>query len=181
MSTPTRFSPALRALHWLMALLILTMLFVGVGMMSTASDARRWLYELHKPLGILILVLAAVRLIVRLVTKAPPLPADLPAIQKLAAHASHVLLYVLMFALPLIGWAMLSAGGYPISLFGSIHLPPIVPHSAALYALLHGAHVTLALSLFVVVLGHLGAALVHGLIRRDGVFSAMASWRRGRF
>jgi cytochrome b561 len=181
MNTPIRFSLALRALHWLMALMILTMLFVGVGMMSTASDARRWLYELHKPLGILILLLAAIRLIVRLVTKAPPLPADMPAIQKLAAHASHVLLYVLMFALPLIGWAMLSAGGYPISLFGSIHLPPIVSQSAPLYALLHAVHVTLALLLFGVVLAHLGAALLHGLIRRDGVFSAMASWKRGRF
>jgi len=181
MRAPIRFSFALRALHWLMALMILAMLFIGVGMMSTASDARRWLYDLHKPLGVAILLLAALRLFVRLTTKAPPLPQDLPAIQKWAAHASHAVLYFLMFALPLVGWAMLSAGGYPISLFGSVHLPPIAPLNAGLYAFLHAVHVSLALGLFVVVLAHLGAALMHGLIRRDGVFSAMASWRRGRF
>lgn len=181
MRTPIRFSLALRALHALMALMILTMLFVGVGMMSTTSDARRWLFDLHKPLGVLILLLAAIRLIVRLVIPTPPLPADLPSIQKLAAHASHVLLYGLMFALPLLGWATLSAGGYPVSLFGAFHLPPIVPHDAGLFAVLHALHVTLAIVLFLIVLVHLGAALMHGLIRRDGVFSSMVSIKKGRY
>ncbi|HEX7817589.1 cytochrome b [Dyella sp.] len=180
MSMPVRFAFALRVLHWLMALMILAMLFIGAGMMSTADDARRWLFDLHKPLGVAILLLAAARLIVRLITGAPPLPDDLPTIQKHAAHVSHIVLYVLMFALPLLGWATLSAGGYPVSLFGALVLPPILPQNLALYGWLHLAHISLALVLFAVVLGHLGAALVHGLLRRDGVFSAMASWRLGR-
>ena len=90
------------------------------------------------------------------------------------AKASHVLLYILMFALPLVGWSMLSAGGYPIVVFGSINLPPILPHDAAVFALLRTAHTVLALLLFVTFLGHFAAALFHKLIRRDSVLKSMA-------
>ena len=135
---------------------------------------RPTLLDLHRPLGIAILLLVVVRLANRLRSPPPPLPADLPAIQKLAAHASHWLLYGLMFAMPLIGWGMLSAGGYPIVLFGGVHLPPIAPHSADLYALLRPAHTVLAYVLFATVLGHLAAALFHAWVRRDGVFASMA-------
>jgi cytochrome b561 len=79
-----------------------------------------------------------------------------------------------MFAMPLIGWSMLSAGGYPIVLFGGMHLPAIAPHSPGLYALLRPAHTVLAYVLFATVLGHLGAALFHAWVRRDGVFASMA-------
>ena len=122
-----QFPLALRLVHWLMAAMVVAMLFIGVGMVSTVSEMRTWLIDLHKPLGILILCLAALRVCLRLTHPAPPLPDDLPIWQKAAAHASHLVLYALMFALPLVGWTMLSAGGYPIALFGSIHLPPIAP------------------------------------------------------
>jgi cytochrome b561 len=89
-----------------------------------------------------------------------------------------VLLYALMFALPLVGWAMLSAAGNPIVLLGTWHLPPILPHSANLYALLRPLHTVLAFAFFATFLVHLGAALTHALIFRDGVFQSMASWRR---
>jgi len=69
---------------------------------------------------------------------------------------------------------MLSAAGYPVTMFGAIHLPPIAPHDVRLYALLRALHTYLALALFLTVLGHLAAALFHGLIRRDGVLSSMA-------
>jgi cytochrome b561 len=72
---------------------------------------------------------------------------------------------------------MLSAGGFPIHLFGSVYLPPIAPQGVRLYAFLRSAHTVLALLLFATFLAHLGAAMFHGLIRRDGVFSSMA---RGR-
>lgn len=91
---------------------------------------------------------------------------------------SHYLLYGLMFALPLLGWAMLSAAAYPITLAGGWHLPPILPPDAALYALLRPWHTALAFLLFAVILVHLGAALMHALIFRDGVFESMT---RGRF
>jgi cytochrome b561 len=98
----------------------------------------------------------------------------MPVLQRWVAKLSHLVLYGLMLAMPLIGWAMLSAAGYPVTMFGGIHLPPIVPHDVQLYALLRALHTYLALALFLAVLGHLAAASFHGLIRRDGVFSSMA-------
>jgi cytochrome b561 len=82
-----------------------------------------------------------------------------------------------MFALPLVGWTMLSAGGYPIALFGTFHLPPLGPVDPMLFAILRRAHTLLALLLFVTILAHLGAALFHAWIRRDGVFRSMVPWR----
>ena len=155
-----------------MALLILAMLFIGVAMVTSLSDYRR-LVAIHKPLGILILVLVAVRLVNRLLSPPPPLPAAMPAVLRLAAQASHWLLYALMFAVPLVGWAMLSAAGYPIQLVGAVQLPPILPHDRALYAVLRPAHTVLAFLLFATFLAHLGAALTHALVFKDGVFRSM--------
>ena len=168
------FSALQRLLHWSMAVLIVTMLFVGVGMVSTVSRLHDTLIALHRPLGIALLALVIVRIAARLKRGAPRLPADLPAWQRAGAHASHLALYALMIAIPLIGWSMLSAGGYPIVLYGGVHLPPIAPHDVTLYAWLRAAHTWLALALYATVLLHLGAALFHALIRRDGVLASMA-------
>ncbi len=161
-----------RILHWIMAALILAMLFIGVAMVSSLSDYHR-LVSIHKPIGILILALAALRLVNRLIFPPPPLPPGMPVPLRVAAAASHWLLYVLMFAQPLVGWAMLAAGGYPIALIGAFHLPPIVPHDAALYAILRPLHTVLAFALFATFLLHLAAALTHAFIFRDGVFRSM--------
>ena len=169
-----RFTPLQRALHWLMAVCILTMLFVGVGMVSTIAPKYLPLIAFHKTLGITILVLALIRLGVRLRYGAPPLPADLPEPMKLAAHLSHYVLYGLMIAMPILGWAMLSAANYPVVVFGGIHLPAIAPQSAGLHTQLWNAHFYLAFLFFAVVLLHLAAALFHALVRHDGVFQTMA-------
>ena len=161
-----------RILHWIMAVLILAMLFIGVAMVSSLSDYHR-LVSIHKPIGILILVLAALRLVNRLIFPPPALPSGMPVPLRVAAEASHWLLYALMFAQPIVGWAMLSAAGYPIALIGAFHLPPIVPHDMALYAFLRPLHSVLAFALFATFLLHLAAALTHALIFRDGVFKSM--------
>lgn len=163
-----------RLLHWTMAVLILAMLFIGVAMVSSLSDYHR-LVAIHRPLGILLLVLVAARLVNRLVSPPPPLPAEMPVLLKLVAHGSHWLLYGLMFAVPLVGWGMLSAADYPIQLVGSLHLPPILPHDRALYAILRPAHTALAYLLFATFLAHLGAALTHALVFKDGVFRSMVN------
>lgn len=175
MTHTTRFPVLSRALHWLMALLVLAMIFIGIAMVASLSAYHR-LVSIHRPLGILILLLVVVRLINRWVNPPPPLPADMPPWQRAAALGSHLLLYALLFALPLVGWGMLSAGGYPVVLYGPIHLPPILPHVAGLYAALRTTHTVLAFTLFAVFLAHLGAALMHALIYRDGVFQSMATW-----
>lgn len=172
--TGTRFSPLQRILHWLMAVCIVAMLFIGIAMVATITPLHLTLVAIHKPLGIAILALVVVRLIVRLRYGAPPLPADLPAPIRLGATLSHVALYALMIAMPLLGWAMLSAAAYPVVLFPGVHLPPIVPQSDALHTLFWNAHVLLAFAFFGLILLHLAAALYHGLVRRDGVFRAMA-------
>ena len=171
----TRFTVLQRSLHWLMAVCILAMLFIGVGMVSTVMPKYLTLVSIHKPLGIAILVLALIRLGVRLGYGAPPLPLDLPEPMKLAAHLSHYAFYVLMIGMPLIGWGMLSAAAYPVVLFGGVHLPAILPQSDSLHALLWSAHFYLAFLFFALILLHAAAALFHALVRRDGVFEAMAS------
>lgn len=82
-----------------------------------------------------------------------------------------------MLLLPLIGWAMLSAGGYPVMLTDSLRLPPIFPVSFAAFAVLRHLHTWLAILLFLTILAHMAAALYHGLIRRDGVLSSMITRR----
>jgi cytochrome b561 len=141
---------------------------------SSNSDFQVCKAAIHKPLGIAILALALLRLAVRLRLGAPPLPDDLPWPQVLATRLSHIVLYALLIAMPLVGWGMLSAGGYPIVLYGSLHLPTILPHDDRLHALLLTTHVLLAYAFFAIILVHAAAALFHALIRRDGVFRAMA-------
>jgi cytochrome b561 len=169
-----RFTPLQRLLHWLMAFCILAMLFIGVGMVSTVAPKYLTLVSIHKPLGIAILVLALIRLAVRLRYGAPLLPADLPEPMRLAAQLSHYALYIFMIGMPLIGWAMLSAAAYPIVLYGGVRLPAILPQSDSLHTLLWNAHFYLAFLFFALILMHLAAALFHALVRRDGVFETMA-------
>jgi cytochrome b561 len=174
MNRARHFNLLARVLHWAMAVAILAMLFVGAGMVVSLRY-RDVLLDLHRPLGLAILLLAAVRLANRLRHAPPPLPDDLPRFQVWAAKASHWVLYALMFAMPLIGWAMLSAGGYPVVLFDGVDLPPILPHSPTVYGILRPLHGVMAYLLFLTILGHLGAALYHAWVRRDGVFGQMAS------
>lgn len=169
-----RFNPLQRLLHWVMAACILAMFFIGVGMVSTIRPKFLPLVATHKSLGIVILVLVLVRLVVRLRYGAPALPRDLPEPMKLAAELSHYGLYALMIAMPLIGWAMMSAAEYPVVVFGGVHLPPILPQSDRLHSLLWDAHYYLAFCFFALVLLHIAAALFHALVRRDGVFETMA-------
>jgi len=172
--TTQRFTVLQRLLHWVMAICIIAMLFIGVGMVSTIMPKYLSLVAIHKPLGIAILILALIRLVVRLRYGAPSLPADLPEPMKLAAHLSHFAFYLLMIGMPLIGWAMLSAAEYPVVLFSGVHLPAILPQSDRLHALLWDAHFYLAFAFFALILLHVAAALFHALVRRDGVFEAMA-------
>lgn len=176
MNRGDHFDPFARVLHWGMAVLILAMLFVGVGMVASLS-LRPVLIDLHRPLGIALLLLAVIRLLYRWRHPPPPLPASLPRAQALAAKASHVALYAAMLAMPLLGWAMLSAGGYPVRMTSSFALPPILSPDPALYSLLRQAHGWLGYALFALILLHMAAALHHAWVRRDGVFEAMA---RGR-
>jgi cytochrome b561 len=171
-----QFVGSIRVFHWLAAIIVLVMLGIGFRMVSSLADYHT-LISIHRPLGILLLTLVAVRLVNRLMHGGPELPVTMSAQEKFAARASEVLLYVLLFAMPLVGWGMLSAARFPIAMFGSVHLPPILPHSVMLYAILRKTHTALAYLLLFAFIGHFGAVLFHSVVLRDGLFSRMAPWR----
>lgn len=173
MSDAKRFAAPQRFMHWLMAVCIVSMLFIGVGMVSTIAPKYLTLVAIHKPLGIFILILAIVRLGMRVTYGAPALPKDMPFMMRFAADSSQYVFYALMLAMPLIGWGMLSASSHPVVLFGSVHLFPILPVNGTLYALLRQAHVYLAFAFYALILMHVGALLFHKFVRKDGVFETM--------
>jgi cytochrome b561 len=171
-SPPTRFAIQSRILHWLMAAMILTMLFIGITMVASLGNYH-WLISVHRPLGIAILILAAVRLINRQLTTLPPFPKTMSKPEQIMVSWSERLFYTLFFALPLVGWGMLSAGSYPIVMVGSLHLPPILPTSPMLFAFLRKTHTILAYLLFITFLAHLSGVLYHTWIIRDRILYRM--------
>jgi cytochrome b561 len=171
-----QFTVSMRFLHWLMAAMVLAMLGVGVAMVASLSDYH-WLVSIHRPLGVAILILVVVRFVNRLFSTLPPFPPTMSSQERVVAHMSEILLYTLLFVQPLVGWGMLSAARYPITLWRSLHLFPILPHSVMLYAALRKAHTILAYLLFLTFIAHFGAVLFHTLIVRDGILSRMAPWR----
>ena len=177
-----RYGAVAVALHWTIAALIVTQ-FVLANLAEQAEDAGSlmgqiaWLAR-HKSVGITILGLAVVRLLWRLGNAPPPLPAQLPGWQKLAASTTHWIMYALLFALPLSGWTMSSAANFPVSWFDLVRLPDLVGPSEALKDQLVEVHELLATTLFAVTLLHVAAALKHHFVDRDGVLLRMFGIQR---
>jgi cytochrome b561 len=176
MYTPrVQFAAFSRLLHWTMAVMILTMLGIGLAMVTSLANYHV-LVSIHRPLGIAIFILVVIRFVNRQFTSLPPFPPTMSRRERLAATASEWAMYGFMFVLPLVGWGMLSAARYPIVLYGSLHLPFILPHDPMLYAVLRKAHTVLAYLFFLTILAHLGAILFHTLIVRDGMIKRMVPW-----
>src|SRR5215813_986733 len=150
-----QFAALSRLLHWTMAVMVLTMLGLGVAMVASLAHYHV-LVSIHRPLGIAILILVVVRFVNRLLNRPPPFPATMSRAERVAATASELTMYGLMFVLPLVGWGMLSAARYPVVLYGSVQLPYILPHDAGLYAVLRVAHTLLAYLFFLTFLAHFG-------------------------
>jgi len=174
MSKVTQFAWSSRVLHWLMAVALLGMLLIGMGMVTSLGNYPL-LLAVHRPLGILLLVLAAIRFVNRQLKALPPFLDSMSPRERLIASASERLLYALMFLLPLVGWGMQSAARYPVRI-GPLVLPPILPHSVGLYSVLRQAHTGLAYLLFFTFMAHLSAVLFHTLVLRDGLLRRMLPW-----
>jgi len=169
-----RYTTTAIVFHWLMALMILVSFAVGLYMVSlTMSPTRIRLYNWHKWAGVAILTIAALRLLWRLSHRAPALPATMPAWQVSVANATHLLFYVLFFAVPLLGWAYSSAAGFPIVWFGVIPLPDFVPKDRELAEFLKPFHWMSAYALASLVALHIAAVAKHVLIDRDGLLNRM--------
>jgi cytochrome b561 len=174
-ATPTRFALPSRILHWLMAPMVIAQLFIGVTMVAALSYYPL-LLAIHRPLGILILIFAVVRLVNRLTHKLPPFLATMGRAERRVASWSEYLLYALLLVQPLVGWAMLSAARFPITLVGPVHLFGIAPHDIDLYGVLRVCHSIFAYLLFLIFTAHLCAVLFHTLVLRDRLLDRMALW-----
>jgi cytochrome b561 len=171
------------ALHWLLALAILAAFAVGLYMHELPlSPQRLKLYSWHKWGGVCILLLSVLRLVWRITHRPPPLSdqmtAAMPAWQRAAHHGVHHLMYLLFFTVPLVGWAYSSAAGFPIVLFGVLPLPDFVPADKALAEVIKPFHAIAAFALIGLVLLHVGAALKHQWIDRDGLLDRMNPFKR---
>ena len=176
-ATTERYSGIAIALHWLLALAILGAFIVGVYMSDLpVSPQRLKLYNWHKWAGICILALSALRLLWRL-THRPPADVAMPEWQRRSAHAVHILLYLLFFAVPLAGWAYSSAAGFPIVVFGVLPLPDFVAPSKELAEAIKPAHKILVFTMALLVLAHVAAALKHHFVDGDGLLSRMRPGR----
>ena len=168
------------ALHWAIAGLIFTALFMGWTMTDMAiSPQRLRVYNYHKWVGITVLWLAVLRVIWKLTHRSPPL-LPMPRWQQIAAHAGHGLLYLLMLVMPVTGWIYSNAAGYPVVYLGRLPLPTLVGRNHALAAGWVRVHGALGITLAVVVGGHVLAALYHHFVSRDGTVQRMLTWRHAR-
>lgn len=171
-TAPKRYNLSARLLHWSMAVLLLPTLFIGVALTSVLQW-RPQLLNAHLLLGVGIFILAVMRIGNRLLYPAPGAPAELTRWHTYGLATVHLAFYILMTVLPLIGWALLSAGGYPAPTLLGRNLPALVQPDPQLYTRLRDSHALLAYGFFALILLHLAAALVHGWVKRDGVFSRM--------
>ena len=175
----SRYTTTAVLLHWLIAVLILgtaTLAFVTDDL-PLSPRKLQWI-AYHKWIGVTIFTLVAMRLLWRLWHPAPPLPAGMPAWQRLAAHASHFVLYALMIVIPLIGWLQSSAAGVPVVWFGVLPLPSPLAKDKPLAELLLSAHQYLNYGLLLLIALHAAAAVKHHLVERDDVLTRMLPFLR---
>ncbi|MCX7164063.1 MAG: cytochrome b [Betaproteobacteria bacterium] len=169
-----RYSGLAIGLHWLIAVAILATFAVGLYMHDLPlSPQKLRIYSWHKWAGVTVFLFVVLRLGWRLRHRPPELPAAMPAWQRNIATATHVLLYLLMFAVPLSGWLMSSAKGFQTVWFGLLPLPDLLSKNVELGKLLAEVHELLNFTMAALVIAHLGAALKHHFIDRDDVLTRM--------
>jgi len=167
-----KYNAGARALHWLIALLIIANL--ASGLLNEALEKTIELMPTHKAIGMTVLVLSLVRLVWRLTWTAPAYPASLSGFEVMAAKAVHVLLYIFMIGMPLSGWIFVSPGKYPLNWFGLFDIAklPVVKDSL-LAGIGHEFHEIGGWLMLALVIGHAGAALRHHFVLKDGVMRRM--------
>jgi cytochrome b561 len=173
-SVNARYSRSAIALHWVIALLIFATFPLGLYMHQLPLSPEKLEYfSYHKWIGVTVFVLAIARLAWRAFHPAPPLPPGMPRWEQRAAHAAHVLLYLLLFVVPLSGWLESSATGMQTVWFGVLPLPDVVPRNKALGEVLLTVHQSLNWLLAALVVGHVAAALRHHFRLRDDTLARM--------
>lgn len=168
-----RYTGTAMTLHWLVALLVFCNIYLGIHMVGLhVSPAKLRLYSYHKWVGVTLLALAILRLAWRAGHRPPPdLP--MPAWQRVVAHSTHGLMYLLLLLVPLAGWTYSSAAGFPVVYLKLWRLPDLVDKNAALAERLKFSHAALASVLCALVLLHIMGAVKHQWLDRDGLMRRM--------
>jgi cytochrome b561 len=180
-TAPIGYSGPAKLIHWLTAIAVLAAIPLALAMVRVdQGPLQNSLYDLHRSFGVLVLLLTAARLVWRMFRPAPPLVEGLPAWQMVAARASHHLLYLLLIAMPLLGWAGTSAFGAPITVFGLFEWPPFMGKDQDLAETLLALHRWLGFALAALLALHVGAALHHHLVRKDDTLRRMLPGYPGR-
>lgn len=171
---PARYSPLHRFLHWTTALFILGMIPVGLTMTRLADGPlKNNLYELHKSFGILVIALTFVRIAVRVVRGAPPPEPSLTPLQRRVSASVHHLIYVFLATAMLTGFIGTSMCCAPVNLFWAIHIPPDLPGGFDTAKSVLTVHRYAVYGLAILLVMHIGAALAHAFVFRDGVMGRM--------
>lgn len=167
-----------QALHWIVAVLVIAQVAIGsyAGNLPVSLARLQWL-SLHKSIGLTVLVLVLMRLAWRLLNPPPVLPSSMPRWERRAAIAMHWLLYLLLVLAALAGWLHASAAGLSAGWFGLFTVPDLVAKDRGLAETFKALHIGLVTALCLLVLGHVGAALRHALLLRDGVMHRMLPWQ----
>lgn len=178
-SSATHWGLASRLVHWVTLLLLTVTVPLGAFMGDLPKGAAKLrLFALHKSIGITLLALVVLRLAWRLIDRRP-LAAPMPAWQARVAAGLYALLYALLFGVPLAGWAMNSAAGFPLQWFGLVNLPALMKADKGLHELFEDLHGWAAWTLVVLVAGHAAMAFKHHFIDHDDTLRSMLPPRRG--
>jgi len=171
---PAGYSAAAKFFHWVVAIAVLAAIPVALAMVRVdQGPLQNRLYDLHRSLGVLVLILMAVRLLWRVYRPAPDLVPGLPDWQVAAARISHWTLYGVLLAMPVLGWAGTSAFGAPITVFGLFEWPALLEKDQQLAGILLGLHRWFGFALVGLLALHVGAALHHHFIRKDETLRRM--------
>jgi cytochrome b561 len=177
-NTADTYGSLAKFLHWAIVLLIVPQYFLAEAAHDLPNGVEKLqLYTWHKSLGMLVLLLALVRIGWKLANRGLPGPVGEPW-QRKAAAAGHGLLYLLILAQPFTGWLMSSAANYPVTLFGWFQFPALIGENHDLHEWLEEVHELLFTLMLVVVAVHIAAALYHHFILRDGVLRRMLPYSR---
>jgi cytochrome b561 len=170
-----RYTRTAMFFHWTIALLIMAGFTLGLVMTDIPgiTPTKLKYFSWHKWMGVTVLALAALRLLWRLRHAAPPYPDSMPKWQVSVADATHRLLYVLMFAVPLSGYFFTLASGVPVVYLGVLPLPVLIEPNPQLKPILREVHFWLNMGLAGLVGAHVAGALKHLIIERDGVTQRM--------
>ncbi|MFO1037771.1 MAG: cytochrome b [Geminicoccaceae bacterium] len=173
-NTRDRWGSVQVGLHWLIAALILLQIPAGLIMVSVSPGAfQNFLFTFHKNNGLIVLILAVVRLIWRYRHPIPVLPGDMPPWQQAMARGTHAALYILLFMMPISGFLYTAYGGYPVPFLGLVDLKNLVTPDKPMSEIWQTMHLSLQWLLYLAVALHVGGALNHHLVRKDGILRRM--------